>query len=279
VNPEWWQAAVMGVVQGLTEFLPVSSTGHLALVPALLGWHDSVVDRLEFDVALHIGTLGALLGVFWRDWIDLAAAGLRSLRDRSLEDPDARLAWMLVVGTIPAVVVGVLFERQVERELRSPFVIGTAMAVVGIALGVVDALARGERTERSMGWGACLAVGLGQAAALIPGVSRSGATIGVGLAAGLTRASAARYSFLLSTPVITGAIAKQGFNAVQRGIPPEEMVTYAIGILASGISGYATIRWFLRYLRGRSLRPFVVYRVLAGLAIIGLAASGRISGG
>ena len=276
MNSEWWQAAVLGVVQGLTEFLPVSSTGHLILVPSLLGWQDTVVDQLEFDVALHIGTLGALLGVFWRDWAVLTRAGVLSLRDRSLDDPDARLAWMLAVGTIPAVVAGALFERQVETALRSPYVVGASMAGVGIALGLVDRLSRGTRTEHSINWATSLAIGIGQALALVPGVSRSGATIGVGLATGLTRASAARYSFLLSTPVIVGAIAKQGYNAFQRGIPPDQAITYAIGVLASAISGYATIRWFLHYLRARSLQPFVVYRILAGLAVIGLAASGRI---
>jgi undecaprenyl-diphosphatase len=277
VDAEIWKAAILGVVQGLTEFLPVSSTGHLILVPSLLGWNEGIVRELQFDVALHIGTLGALLAVFWRDWVELIVAGLRSIRDRSLRDPQARLAWMIALGTIPAVAAGVLFQRAIESNLRSPIVVGTMMAAVGIILEIVDRTMTGQRTEESIGPGTALAIGLGQASALIPGVSRSGATIGVGLAAGLQRASAARFSFLLSTPVITGAILKEGIDVMRQGVSPSSASAYGVGILTSAVTGYIAIRWFLSYLRRRSLRPFVIYRVVAGLVVIALAASGRIS--
>ncbi len=143
--PELWQAALLGVVQGLTEFLPVSSTGHLILVPALLGWRGGIVDSLQFDVALHLGTLVALLAVFWRDWLTLAAAALRSLARRSLADRQARLAWLIVLATIPAVVAGLLLQKQVETTLRSPVVIGVTMVVVGLILALLDRMARQTR--------------------------------------------------------------------------------------------------------------------------------------
>ncbi|MPZ13432.1 MAG: UDP-diphosphatase [Chloroflexi bacterium] len=273
---ELWQAAVLGVVQGLTEFLPVSSTGHLILVPAVLGWPEGLVTRLAFDVALHIGTLGALLGVFWRDWAVLIVAALRTLRSRSLADREARLALLLALATGPAVVAGVLFESQAETLLRSPVVVGTAMFGVGLILGIVDRLASLKRDEYSLGPAAALAVGVGQALALIPGVSRSGGTIAVGLATGLTRSAAARFSFLLSTPTIVGAVAKQSVDVGQSGIGPSEVGVYAVGIVTSAVSGYAAIRWLLAYLRRRSLLPFVIYRVLVGSAVIVLAAAGRL---
>lgn len=271
-----WQAAILGVVQGVTEFLPVSSTGHLILVPALFGWRDSIVNQLEFDVALHIGTLVALLGVFWRDWASLALAGGRSLRDSSLADGQARLAWLVALATAPAAAAGVLFQRQVETVARAPLVVSVAMVSVGIILAVVDRAASRSRDEYSLGPVAALAVGLGQALALVPGVSRSGSTIAVGLAAGLTRVAAARFSFLLSTPIVFGAVAKQSFAVVERGVAPGDAAAFAVGILAAALSGYACIRLFLAYLGNRSLVPFVVYRIVAGSIIMALSATGRL---
>src|SRR5687768_7189300 len=135
------QAATLGVVQGLTEFLPVSSTGHLIVVPALLGWDDGIMTRLDFDIALHVGTLIAVVGAFWREWLRLGLAAIRSLRERSLDDAEARLAWLIAAGTLPAAVAGALFQRQVETVLRSPFVVGAMMVAVGIILAIVDAVA------------------------------------------------------------------------------------------------------------------------------------------
>lgn len=270
-----WQAGVLGVVQGITEFLPISSTAHLILVPLLFGWTEGVLHRLEFDVALHLGTLVALVAVFWREWARLVGAGLTSLWQRSLSNPEARLAWLLVLATIPGAVAGVLFQCQIETMLRSPFVVGTTMVGVGIVLGLVDRAARASRDEHSLGPLAALAVGIGQALALVPGVSRSGSTIAVGLCVGLNRAAAARFSFLLSTPIILGAIVKEGADVSSRGVAPGEIPAIAVGVLAAGLSGYACIRWFLAYLRTRSLFPFVVYRVVVGAAVLALAAAGR----
>ena len=160
--PELWQAAVLGVVQGLTEFLPVSSTGHLILVPALFGWHGGVIDSLQFDVALHLGTLVALLAVFWRDWLILIVAALGSIARRSLADRQARLAWLILLGTIPGALAGALLQKQVETTLRSAVVIGAAMVLVALLLALVDRLSRQTRDEYSLGAAGAIAVGIGQ---------------------------------------------------------------------------------------------------------------------
>ena len=272
-----WKSIVLGIVQGLTEFLPVSSTAHLILVPVLFGWHDELLNELAFDVALHFGTLVALLAVFWRDWVQLATAALRSLRDRSLANPDARLAWLIALATIPGALAGVLFQRYIETALRSPLVIGAAMIVVALVLAVIDQTSTRTRDEDSLGPASALAIGMGQALALIPGVSRSGATIAVGLGAGLTRPAAARFSFLLSTPIIFGAIAKEFVDLARRGVPSSEVLPLVLGIVASGITGYLCIRFLLAYLRRRTLMPFVVYRILLGIVVIALTLSGRLT--
>jgi undecaprenyl-diphosphatase len=295
------QAAILGIVQGLTEFLPISSTGHLIIVPALLGWDDEVLHRLEFDIALHVGTFFAVMFAFWRDWFNLARAGIRSpfalfrrapagqpvgigpardeeglVRDRSREDADARLAWLIVIGTIPAAVAGALFQRQVESVLRSPMIVGTMMVVVAIVLAIVDSLAKRDRNEYSLGpWGA-FAIGVGQAIALIPGTSRSGSTIATALALGLTRESAARFSFLLSAPITFGAVVKQSVDVARHGLTPSEMAMFAVGALTAGIAGVLAIHALLRYLRTQSLMPFVIYRVIVGTVVIALAATGRL---
>jgi undecaprenyl-diphosphatase len=270
------QAATLGVVQGITEFLPVSSTGHLIVVPALLGWRDGVVTRLDFDVALHVGTLIAVVGAFWRDWVDLARAALGSIRDRSLADPEARLAWLIALGTLPAAVAGALFQRQVESVLRSPFIVGTMMVVVGVVMAIVDRLSGRTRDEFDLGPIDALCIGIGQAVALIPGTSRSGATIATGLAIGLTRPAAARFSFLLSAPITFGAVAKQSVDVTRHGLTSSEMAMFGVGALTAGVSGIIAIRGLLRFLRSRGLMPFVIYRVVAGALVIALAAAGRL---
>jgi undecaprenyl-diphosphatase len=271
------KAVVLGIVQGLTEFLPISSTAHLILVPELLGWREEIFNRLSFDVALHLGTLVALLAVFWRDWAVLIAAGLRSLTTRSLADPNARLAWLLALGTLPGAIAGALLQKHVETTLRSPLIIGIAMVGVALILAVVDRVSSLSKDEKDLGPGQALAIGIGQAFALIPGVSRSGATIAVGLMAGLTRSAAARFSFLLSTPIIGGAIAKQFLDLGRQGVPSSEAPLLVAGILASAITGYAAIRFLLAYLRRRSLMPFVIYRVLLGILVIVLTLTGRLT--
>lgn len=270
------QAVVLGLVQGTTEFLPISSTGHLILVPALLGWADSPLNELEFAVALHLGTLAALLGAFWRQWLVLVAAALESVRVRSLSDPRARLAWLLAAATVPGAAAGVLLETIVETALRSPAVVGLSLLGGGLLLGAADRWSSRQREESSLSLPEALAVGLGQALALVPGVSRSGMTMTMGLAFGLSREAAARFSFLLSAPIIAGAGAKQALDLWERGIAASELSAYALGIAAAALSGYLAIRWLLAYVARHSLLPFVVYRVVAGAAVIVLALGGRI---
>ena len=269
-----WQAAVMGVVQGLTEFLPISSTGHLILLPAVLGWSGPVTG-LEFAVALHVGTLAALLAAFWREWLVLGAACWGSLVRRSLQDRSARLGWLIALGTVPAAAAGLVIESQIEG-LRSPLTVGVLMVVVAVIMALADRWSARERDEYALGPLAALIIGSAQAVALAPGVSRSGITIVAGLGLGLTRASAARFSFLLSAPIIAGAAAKEGLGVVNAGPPAGDLAAYGVGILAAGVSGYVAIRGLIAYLGRRSLLPFVVYRIAIGLAVIALSLSGRI---
>lgn len=275
---EIWQAALLGVVQGLTEFLPISSAGHLILVPALLGWVDSPLTRLDFTVALHLGTLAALLAVFAADWIRLARAGLIAVLRRSLADADARLALLIVLATIPGALAGALFEQAIEAALRAPVTVGVSMVAVGLVIGAADRWSLRLRDERSLRPPGALAVGIGQAFAIIPGVSRSGITMAVGLALGLTRPAAARFSFLLSAPIIAGAALKESYNLLRAGgLASTELTAYAVGIGAAAISGFMAIRWLLSYLARGSLMPFVVYRLVVGTVVIGLAVAGRFN--
>lgn len=274
---ELWQAALLGVVQGVTEFLPISSAGHLILVPALLGWPDSPLTRLDFTVALHVGTLIALVAVFWSDWISLGRAVLVAAGRRSLGDPRARLALLIVLATIPAALAGVFLERAVEAALRSPTTVGIMMCGVGLLMGAADRWSLRLRDELSLGPLGALGIGVGQAIAIIPGVSRSGITIAGGLAFGLTRTAAARFSFLMSAPVVAGAALKQGVDLAQGGgLNLIDLTAYSVGVGAAAVSGFVAIRWLLGYLGRRSLTPFVVYRLVVGGAVILLAAGGLI---
>lgn len=227
-------------------------------------------------MALHIGTLAALLAAFWRDWILLLVACLRSVGQRSLEDSAARLGWLILLGTVPGALAGLLFEKPIEAVLRSPLVVGVLMVVVAVFLGMADRWSAKRRSETSLGVAGALTIGCAQALALAPGVSRSGITMVAGLALGLTRASAARFSFLLSAPIIAGAAGKEGLDLVGAGIPSGDLLAYGVGILAAGVSGYAAIRWLLAYLSRGSLMPFVAYRLVVGLGVIGLSLAGRI---
>lgn len=272
-----WQAALLGIVQGLTEFLPISSSGHLILVPALFGWADSLLGRLDFTVALHVGTLLALVAVFWNDWLRLGRAALVSVARRSLHDPDARLAWLIALGTVPGAVAGAAFESLVEAAFRSPASVAVMLVAVGLLMAAADRWALRLRDERSLGTRSALAIGLAQAAAIIPGVSRSGITIAVGLMLGLTRPAAARFSFLLSAPIIAGAALKQAMDLARAGgIAAADLSAYGIGILAAAVSGFAAIKWLLGYLSRGGLMPFVIYRLALGAAILIATGTGAL---
>ncbi|HEX2173401.1 MAG TPA: undecaprenyl-diphosphate phosphatase [Dehalococcoidia bacterium] len=269
---EVWQAIILGVVQGLTEFMPISSSAHLIVVPRLFGWPDP---GLSFDVALHLGTLLAVLIYFWSDLVGLAIGWVQSLRYRSLEPANARLAWLIILGSIPAGLAGLLLEDVVETTFRDPRLIGVTLIALGVVLYAAERLGRGARTMEEIGWRDSLWIGVAQAFALVPGVSRSGSTLTAGLFRGLKRDTAARFSFLLGTPVIVAAGGLQAYRVLQKGLAPAEQLSFAAGIVASGVVGYLTIAFLLRFLRTRSTMPFIAYRISLGIFLLSWVASGQ----
>jgi undecaprenyl-diphosphatase len=267
------KALILGIVQGLTEFLPVSSTAHLILFPWALGWADPFLNSLTFDVALHLGTLIAVLVYFRRDWVRLITAFFTSVGRMRISTTDERMVWLIIMATVPAAVFGVAFEKYVETVLRSPLIIVVTLVLVSVLMVVAERTAAGAEAKgiQKMSAGHALIIGLAQATALIPGVSRSGSTITAGLWTGYARDDAARFSFLLSTPVIAGAcVLKLGHFL--GGIPQGEAGLFIIGAAAAAGSGYAAIAFLIRYLRRRPLYVFAGYRVVLAAAILVLYA-------
>ena len=264
-------AIVLGIVQGLTEFLPVSSSAHLIVVPWILGWDDG---GLTFDVALHVGTLTAVVLFFFRDWVQIIAQGFgwSAGNDPGLSR-NRGLLWLLVAGTIPGGIAGVLLEKQAESALRSPYIIAAAAIAVGLVMWLADWAGRKQNDIASVSLVDSLTVGVSQAFAIIPGVSRSGSTIAAGLFRGLDRPTAARFSFLLSTPIIAGAAAKRAWELVRHGggLPHDMQIAFMAGMLVSAITGCIAIAFFLNFLRRRSLALFVWYRIVFGIMVIALA--------
>jgi undecaprenyl-diphosphatase len=269
-------AIVLGIVQGLTEFLPVSSSGHLILVPWLFDWTELTRDpelNRTFDVALHIGTFVGALAYFRSDIATFAAAAWRSVRKRSVDEPDERMAWLLLLSSLPAAVIGFLLDSTVEEHLGAEWLIGVLLVVFGLVLYWADRLP-GERGEDGFGPRQAVLMGVAQACALQPGVSRSGATISMGRWLGFTRDAAARLSFLMSLPIIGGVGVYKGLDVVAgEGIPAGFGPAFAWGMLASAVTGFVAVWAILRLVRTRSFVPFVVYRVLLGTAVVGIAAS------
>jgi undecaprenyl-diphosphatase len=263
------QALVMGVVQGLTEFLPISSSGHLIVVPYLLHWDNPFITGLAFTVALHAGTLAALLLYFRDDWFRLVPAGLAAIRDRSFRrDPDRRLAWLLVVSTIPAALLGGLFNDKVESAVRQANLVAILLVVGAGILWLADRWASGHKPLERLGFPGAFGIGVAQALALFPGISRSGISISASLFVGLDRADAARYSFLMATPVTAGAVVLEGWKLLKGGEAATEAGPLVVGIAAAFVSGVIAISALLRYVRTRSYNVFVVYRLLlAGVVL------------
>ena len=261
-----YQAIVLAIIQGLTEFLPVSSTAHLTLFPWFLGWKDP---GLTFDVALHAGTLVAVLVYFWRLWVDmlLAAAGRGKGSAAEIEEK-RRLFWYLVIGTIPGGIAGYLLERRAEDEFRTPLVIAVAMIVVALLMWAGERFSRRAESLGQVTFLDSIVVGVAQAFAVIPGVSRSGITMTAGLFRGMTRETAARFSFLLSTPLIAGGALKKGLEVRHEGLPPDMRLPFALGIVVSGLVGYAVIAWLIRYLERRTFKVFIFYRLVLGLVVL-----------
>lgn len=270
-----WQAIVLAIVQGLTEFLPISSSAHLILIPNLLHWPDP---GLAFDVALHAGTLLAVLLFFLREWIQLTLCGLGFHYPRRASEQmviqNQRMFWYLVAGTVPGGLVGYFFEHRIEESLRSPVPIACAMILIALVMWYAEYAARMDRHLQQVSLGDSLAIGTAQALALFPGVSRSGITISAGLFRGMTREAAARFSFLLSTPLIAGAAAKELPKLIhmhKAGAIDMPLSHVAISIAVSAIVGYLVIAFFLQYLRTRTLKIFIYYRILFGIVVLLLA--------
>ena len=261
-------AALLGVVQGLTEFLPVSSSGHLILARAFFGW-DPGRFGIAFDVACHVGTLLAVVAFFRADVVRLIAAAPGALTGRDGEYE--RLGRLIIAGTIPIVIVGGLFADIIEGRLRSPLVVAVTLTLGGIGLIAAERLGRKTRDARSLGYVEAFAIGCAQALALAPGISRSGATLTLAMLLNVERASAARFVFLLSLPAIVAAAAKEALDLAEVGLAGLPVALMAVGLVVSAVVGYITVKYFVRYLAAHSLEVFAYYRfALAAVTVVWL---------
>ncbi|MEH6492034.1 undecaprenyl-diphosphate phosphatase [Halopseudomonas sp.] len=260
---DWLQVVVLAIVQGITEFLPVSSSAHLILVPVLTDWPDQ---GLAFDVALHLGSLSAVLIYFRRDIFGMTVSWGRSLKTRQL-DADAKLAWAVILGTIPVGLAGLLLKDTVETVLRSPIYLAIGLIVFGLVLSWADWRHRGERSEYQMNWKDVLLIGCAQALALFPGTSRSGITMTAALMLGLSREASARFSFLLSIPVIVLACGLETLELIKAQVPID-VAAMVGGVVLSGISAYLCIHYFLAFIKRIGMQPFVIYRIVLGIALL-----------
>jgi undecaprenyl-diphosphatase len=263
------QALVMGLVQGLTEFLPVSSSGHLIVVPSLLGWEDPFITSLAFSVMLHLGTLAALLVYFRADWLRLVPAGLAALRDRRFAgEDDRRLAWLLAVATIPAVIAGLALNDAIETVFRQIGLVALMLVVGGAILWLADRHGRHDREIAGMPFLIALGIGAAQALALVPGISRSGISISAGLFGGLSRESAARFSFLMATPITALAGAYETLKLITGDGDGATADVLVVGMLAALVSGLLAIHGLLRFLRTHPTHVFVAYRVVLAAVVV-----------
>lgn len=271
---ELWKAIVLGAVQGVAELLPISSSAHLILVPWFFGWTNP---GLTFDVALHLGTLAAILIYFWHDLWGMLTALLRGIATRRpLSEPNSRLALYVIVASIPGAFFGALFDSRIEERFHvenassgALLTIAAALIVMGLLLALAERVALHRRALGDLGWRDAIIVGVAQAFALLPGVSRSGTTITTGLFLGMKRETAARFSFLLSAPITGGAALKKIYDLIKAGgLAADERLPFVVGILTAGIVGYACIAWLLRYLQRATTIIFTVYRVLLGVIVI-----------
>jgi len=261
---------VLGITQGITEFAPVSSSGHLIIVPWLFGW--TILENPDlnktFDVALHVGTLVGALAYFRKDVARYLTAWVRSIRRHSITTVDERLAWALVVGTIPGAIAGAAFEGVIQDRLGQPWLIAVMLVVFGVVLVVVDAAAPVRRAMTDLSVRDGLVLGVAQAVALQPGVSRSGVTITAARAMGLDRESSARFSFLLALPVIAGAGVFKGIDMLGTGLPSGMAGPFAWGLVSSAVSGFVVVWFLLAYLRRHSFVAFLTYRIVVAAVVL-----------
>ena len=275
-----FEAIILGIVQGLTEFLPISSTAHLRIIPALVGWEDP---GAAFTAIVQIGTLVAVLLYFWKDIFTIITAVIKGLlRQKPLEDPDAKMGWMIVAGTLPIVILGILFKSEIETSLRSLYWISGALIGLAIVLSLAEKRIRSTlkkglplKSIDEIGWTEALLIGLAQSVALIPGSSRSGVTISGGLFLHLDRETAARFSFLLSLPSVLAAALLQLYQTWHIiAASTENMTNILAATLAAGIVGYASIAFLINYLKNHTTNIFIAYRLVAGAAILYLVTTG-----
>jgi undecaprenyl-diphosphatase len=266
-------AALLGIIQGATEVLPISSSGHLILVPRLLGWPDS---GLTFDVALHFGTFLAIFYYFRRDVVTLLRDGLTGFYQPG-DQKSMRLPWMIVLASVPAALVGKTLEEPIEAIFRSsPLMIVLMLILFGLGLGLADRYGKQLHDVASITLGSVMLIGCFQCLALVPGVSRSGITITAGLLVGLARSDAARFSFLLSLPIVFGAALLKGIHLVRHGIEPGMAMPMLVGVATSAIVGYLSVAFLLKFIQSRTLWPFVWYRLAAGGLLLILLMSGLL---
>lgn len=272
MSSEILQSMTLGIVQGLGEFLPISSTAHLILAPYFLGWPDP---GLGFDIALHVGTLIAVLAFFYSDWVTIFKLTFNNLKQKNQNNDNTQysdrsrvynrnLLWFLVIATVPGILAGYFLEDKAETVFRHPLIIASTLFIVGLILYLADIKAKKIKNLENITREDSIIIGVAQALAIIPGVSRSGATITAGLFAGLDRVSAARFSFLLSTPIIFGAAALKIPHLIQEGIN----VPIVIGILASAVSGYLAIKYLLKFVEKASYKIFFWYRLILAVIIL-----------
>lgn len=261
----FWQIVVLALVQGLTEFLPISSSAHLILVPVLTGWPDQ---GLAFDVVVHLGTLTAVVWYFRKDVTQLTLDWTQSCIKKQTVG-DSRLAWMVILGTIPVAVIGLLLHDFIDNSLRSPLVIAWATIGFGLLLGVADFMGKNKNTqsEYQLTWKSAVTISFAQVLALIPGTSRSGITMTAGLFTGLTRQGAARFSFLLSIPVILMAGSYKTLKLMQEG-NGVDWLSIGLGYALSALSAYICIHYFMKLLERMGMMPFVIYRVAQGFILL-----------
>ncbi len=264
------QVIILAIVQGITEFLPISSTAHLYLTSWLLGWK---AEALTFDIALHIGTLLAVLIYFLRDWVQIVGQGfgMQWGSDEELSR-NRSLLWLLAIGSIPVGIAGLALEHYAETTWRNPVLMGAMLIAVGVLIAIADRSGRKSRKMAGINIGDAIVIGISQALAIVPGTSRSGITIATGLLRDFDRASAARFSFLLSTPAIAAAAAKALYELIKHGgITPGMETAFIFGVAVSAVTGIVVIAWFLRFLQHRSLVFFVYYRIIFGIIVLALA--------
>ncbi len=261
-----FQAIILGIVQGLTEFIPISSAGHLVLVPHLLGWEIAPEAAFVFDVMVQAATLIAVFAYFWTDIVSIARITFQDLRQKQpTAHPESKLAWLLLAATIPAGLFGLIFNGTLEKAFGSPLITSIFLLVTAVLLVAAEKIGKRSRTSSEINWIDAIWIGVSQVLALFPGISRSGATITGGMTRNLDRPSAARFSFLMSIPIMIAAGLFASFELTQIPNFADLLPTFAAGFIAAAITGYLSIRWFLKFLSNRSLYGFAIYCAVFGL--------------